>query len=78
MPLYKQCIDDSNQIGKVPPEGSKYNVETKRIEIDQNEADLRRGEHLDTRLARVIKDIANDIQTGIELEETIPVIIKMS
>ena len=43
MPLYKRYIDDSNQIGKVPPEGSKYNVETKRIDIDQNEADLRRG-----------------------------------
>ena len=72
MPLYKRYIDDSNQIGKVPPEGSKYNVETTRIEIDHNEANLRRVEELDTRLARVLKDIANDIQTGIELEEDHP------
>ena len=32
----------------------------------------RRGESSDSRLARVIKDIANDVQPGIELEEDHP------
>ena len=72
MPLYKRYVDDSNQVGRVPSEGSKYNADTKRVDVDDNEAELRRGEEPDTRLARVLKDIANDVQAGIELEEDHP------
>ena len=72
MPLYKRYVDDSNQVGRVPSEGSNYNADTKRVDVDDNEAELRRGEEPDTRLARVLKDIANDVQAGIELEEDHP------
>ena len=72
MPLYKRYVDDSNQVGKVPPEGAWYNPDVKRIIISEEEASLRRGEPIDSRLARVLKDIDNDVQPGIELEEDHP------
>ena len=72
MPLYKRCIDDSDQLGRVPPEGSRYDAITKRIVNNEEEADLRRGEAKDSRLARVLREIANDVQVGIELEEDHP------
>ena len=72
MPLYKLYIDDSNQLGRVPPEGSMYDANTKRVVNNEEEADLRRGEEKDSRLARVLRDIANDVQVGIELEEDHP------
>ena len=36
MPLYKRYVDDSNQVGRVPSEGSKYNAATKRVDVDDN------------------------------------------
>ena len=69
MPLYKRYIDDSNQLGRVPPEGSMYDANTKRVVNNEEEADLRRGEEKDSRLARVLREIANDVQVGIKLEE---------
>ena len=72
MPLYKHYVDDSNQVGKVPPEGAMYSPDLKRIIISEEEASLRRGEQMDSRLARVLNDIANDVQLGIELEEDHP------
>ena len=72
MPLYKRYVDDLNQVGKVPPEGAKYSPGLKRIIISEDEANLRRGEMLDSRLARVLNDIANNVQPGIELEEDHP------
>ena len=72
MPLYKRYVDDSNQVGKVPPEGAKYSPELKRILISEEEARLRRGEMMDSRLARVLNEIANDVKPGIELVEDHP------
>ena len=46
MPLYKRYVDDSNQVGKVPPEGAWYNPDVKRIIISEEEASLRRGNRL--------------------------------
>ena len=65
-------VDDSNQVGRVPSEGSKYNADTKKVDVYDNEAELRRGEEPDTRLAWVLKDIANYVQSGRELEEDHP------
>jgi hypothetical protein len=72
MPLYKRYVDDSNQVGKVPPEGAMYRPDLKRIIISEEEASLRRGEQMDSRLARILNDIANDVQPEIELEEDHP------
>ena len=41
MPLYKRYVDDSNQVGKVPPEGAKYCPDLKRITVSEYEASLR-------------------------------------
>ena len=49
-----------------------YDANTKRVVNNEEEADLRRGEEKDSRLARVLRDIANDVQVGIELEEDHP------
>ena len=43
MPLYKRYIDDSNQLGRVPQEGSKYDANIKRIVVNEEEANLGRG-----------------------------------
>ena len=56
----------------MPPEGARYNPDEKRITFSEEEASLRRGEQMDSRLARILKDIANDVQPGIELEEDHP------
>ena len=65
-------VDDSNQDAKVSTGGAKYNSVLKRVLVSEDEAILRRDESMDRRLARVLYDIANDVQPGIELEEDQP------
>ena len=72
MPLYKRYVDDSNQVGMVPTEGAVYDPNLKKIVVSEEETNMRRGESMDSRLARVLRDIANDVQVGIELEEDHP------
>ena len=70
MTKYKRYVDDSNQIAVVPPPGAKYDANTKTVVHEQvaqveEEAD-------DGRLARILKEIANDVQPGIIMEEDHP------
>ena len=39
--LYKRYIDDSNQAAKVPPAGSKYDTEKRRVVQNETELELR-------------------------------------
>jgi hypothetical protein len=55
MPLYKRYVDDSNQVGKVPPEGVKYRPELKRIIVSEEEANLRRGKCCIQQVGKVFK-----------------------
>ena len=42
-----------------------------------NDIELRQGEERDSRLARILKDIANQVLEDIEMEATFPVTIRM-
>ena len=68
--LYGRYIDDSNQGAEVPPPGSEYDVRTKKLIIDDR--NIVEGEDGDKRLARVLKTIANSVQTDILMEEDYP------
>ena len=68
--LYERYVDDSNQIGKVPPVGARYDKETKKIVIDQEEGEPEREP--DERLAKVLLDIANDVMECIQMEADWP------
>ena len=70
MEMYERYVDDSNQIAIVPPVGSRYDPITQKIVkdnflVEQNETE-------ETRLARVLKTIANSVQDGIVMEEDSP------
>ena len=57
---------------RVPTEGAIFDRDTKKVRIDAENAELHRGEAPDTRLARVLKEIANEVQEGIVMEEDHP------
>ena len=69
--MYKRYVDDSNQAAEVPPVGYKYET-NKGLFYDSNEAELRVGEKDDTRLARILGDIANNVTVGIEMVADFP------
>jgi hypothetical protein len=64
MKLYERYIDDSNQVTKVPPKGCTFNVVTGRVKYDLQ--DMRHDEKEDARLAKILHQVANSVQTGIE------------
>ena len=68
--MYERYVDDSNQIGKVPPEGAKYDKERKKIIIDPDQQED--NSQPDERLARVLLGIANDIMTCVQMEADWP------
>ena len=70
MPLYKRYIDDSNQMAVVPPPGAKYDETRNKVVVDMNTSIP--DENEDTRLARVLKEIANTVMQGIQMEEDNP------
>ena len=70
MKLYKRYVDDSNQVAKVPPIGAKYDKTLKKVVFDEQE--VRLSEKDDARLARILKDIANQVQDGIKMEAEFP------
>ena len=70
MLLYERYIDDSDQSAVVPPPGAMYNVESQEIEIDDNLANY--DTNTEARLARVLKDIANDVIPDIIMVEDYP------
>ena len=68
--LFERYVDDSNQIGKAPPKGAKYDRATERIVVDQNIAE--ENTEPDERMARVLVDIANSIVECIKMEADWP------
>ena len=48
MLLYKRYIDDSNQAAKVPPVGSKYDTEKRKVVQNETELELRQWEERDS------------------------------
>ena len=68
--LYERYIDDSNQVAVVPPPGSKYDTESKKVVIDETNIDIHEND--DERTAKILTDIANDIIPGITMEYGVP------
>ena len=54
----------------VPPPGSRYDRESKKVVIDETIIDM--DENDDKRLATILNEIANDIIPGIIMEHDIP------
>ena len=69
--LFKRYVDDSNQIGKVPPKGAKYDKSSRKVVVDpeQQETDTSQP---DERLARVLLEIANSIMKCVQMEADWP------
>ena len=68
--MYERYVDDSNQLGKVPPAGARYDKQTRRIVVDPTQQeDVRQP---DERLAMVLLDIANDIVDCVQMEADWP------
>ena len=71
MELYERYIDDSNQVAQVPPPGSKYDRNTKKVVYDPE--NVINDDNDDDRLAKFLKEIANDVMPGvIVMEEDTP------
>ena len=66
MALYERYVDDSNQISRVPPPGSVYNAETRKVVQDPEMTDTRND---DQRLAEILKQIANEVMPGVIVME---------
>ena len=65
MRMYERYIDDSNQVAKVPINGSKYDEDSELVVFDEQE--VRDDEMEDERLAVLLRDIANYVQKGKEM-----------
>ena len=72
MRLYERYVDDSNQVAEVPPPGSKYDKERKKVVYDEREHALRIDEDEEDRLTRILVEIANEVQPGIIMEADHP------
>ena len=70
MLMYKRYVDDSNQIGKVPPPGARYDPALRKIVVDEDHTD--ENSQPDERLARVLLDVANDIMECVKMEADWP------
>ena len=70
MKMYERYIDDSNQVAVVPPPGSWYDSNQKKVVIDANLAVAEEEE--DERLARILKSIANMVHDDITMEDDHP------
>ena len=70
MMMYERYVDDSNQIAIVPPPGSKYNEERKKVEIDPQLKD--EDSPADERLAKILLSIANSIMECVKMEADWP------
>ena len=69
MRIYKRYIDDSNQVAKVPQQGYKYDKVKKKLVYDEQ---VGLGVEQDERLADILKEIANEVMDGIEMESDFP------
>ena len=70
--LYRRYVDDSNQAAEAPPPRARYDKQTKKVVVDENNNDGGDDECDDARTARILKEIANDVQEGISMEEDYP------
>ena len=68
--MYERYIDDSNQLAIVPPPGSRYDVDRKKVVTDPT--NMMEEENEDDRLARILKDIADTVEDGIVMTEDTP------
>ena len=66
MRMFKRYVDDSNQAALVPPVGTKYDSDLRRIVQYEEETNERIDECEDSRLARVLREIANHVMEGID------------
>ena len=69
--MYERYIDDSNQVAVVPPPGSRYDPESKRVIVDEDNRDILAIDD-DERLARILTEIANNIMPDIKMEYDVP------
>ena len=70
--MFKRYVDDSNQAAVVPPVGTKYDSDLRRIVQYEEETNERIDECEDSRLARVLREIANHVMEGILMEADFP------
>ena len=70
MGMYKRYVDDSNQLVKVSPPGSKYNENTGKLVVDDQ--NLQENMEDDRRMAEIVKDVANTVMDGIQMEADYP------
>ena len=68
--MYKRYVEDLNQVAIVPPPGAMYDVNSKKVIVDENPTDT--SVHDDERTARILTDIANSIMPGITMEFDVP------
>ena len=54
----------------VPPPGSRYDLESKKVIIGENNIDILEKD--DERLARILNEIANNIMPDIKMECDVP------
>ena len=59
MVLYERYIDDSNQVAKVPPPRATYDRASKKVVLEVSS--ITADETDDVRLARVLREVANDV-----------------
>ena len=72
MMLYERYVDDSNQAAIVPPPGTRYNRERKKIYVDQQMVEEDEKIEADERLLRLLLDIANSIMNCVTMEGDCP------
>ena len=68
--MYETYVDDSNQVAIVPPPGSRYDADSKKVVTDETLIDI--NEHDDARTAKILAEIANGILPGITMEYDVP------
>ena len=68
--MYKRYADDSNQVARVPPPGCRFDNQRRKIVNDGY--GLGDDVHDDKRLAVILREIANTVMDGIEMEADFP------
>ena len=68
MRMYERYVDDSNQIAEVPPPNTRCDVQTGKLVPEHQIA----NETDEQRTGRILKEVANSVQNGIEMEEDLP------
>ena len=74
MRLYKRYIDNSNQVAKAPPPGSRYDFNSGQIvtNLEEENGPIELDESDDKRLAGILNEIADNVQDEIKMEADYP------